>query len=149
MFTFRFVFVISTIVREANSCWMDSTWEEISLLRASWAKNMVLNASLWYFSSSRRPLINSAWCFPLDWSTSSIALSFSLSLRLKWILYVSDWISTMHIIILYMKIVLIRIFLIVYLQHHCRVYNSFLFDFIFSAHLFSSHFFSHDRLHRS
>ena len=146
MFTFRFVFVISTIVREANSCWIDSTWEEISLLRASWAKNMVLNASLWYFSSSRRPLINSAWCFPLDCSTSSIALSFSLSLRLKWILYMSDWISRMYIIILYLSE---KVFLIVYLQQHCRVYNSFLFHFILSAHLFSSHFFSHDRLHRS
>ena len=147
MFTFRFVFVISTIVREANSCWMDSTWEEISLLRASWAKNMVLNASLWYFSSSRRPLINSAWCFPLDWSTSSIALSFSLSLRLKWILYVSDWISTMYNI--HGNCIYPKRFFTGYLQQHCRVYNSFLFHFILSAHLFSSHFFSHDRLHRS
>ena len=83
--TLRSFFVISTMVSEANSDWICSTCEVISLWRVSCFVKSVAKAFLWHFSSSRRFPMSSFWCCPLLANSRSIAWSFSISLKKKWI----------------------------------------------------------------
>ena len=83
--TLRSFFVISTMVSEANSDWICSTCEVISLWRVSCFVKSVAKAFLWHFSSSKRFPMSSFWCCPLLANSRSIAWSFSISLKKKWI----------------------------------------------------------------